>query len=779
MESAPRTERPPPVSPVRALIERRVPHIVAIYAGASWGLIEFTGFVVGEFLLSPHWTRVVLVTLLALLPSVVMLAWFHGRPGRDRDSLAGTEKVGIPANLVLCGAVLRMLFGGVDLGAATKSVTVETEEGTVEERAVAKAGFRKSVALFPFDLGPGIREDETWIAYAVPDALVLDLMADDFFNAKPQALFAQRLAELGFSDYRDVPLTLKRELGEEVYAEFLVSGGIDRTDARYRATLRVHRVAEGSPVEESVHEGTDLLALLDELSASVKRAVGIPDREGVEDLPLRDRLSDDDAAVEEYFRGLEAEFVGSDLDAAIRYTVGATTRDPTFAVAQFTLYSQLVNANRSEEALVALRAAMDNLYRLPERTRLYVKAEYYFLIRELAQADAVTRMWVALHPDDPWALTYRRNMQDLRGDREGVLATLRAMYDLDPRNGGLLKEIAGAHEDLGDYERALAVLAEYVDKFADDPAGYANLAAFQKRLGDYDAARRNLGVAVLMEPLSAPFAVQLAALDLDAGNYEDARLGYRRALEAARTPARKAEVLEGIKRYHSRRGEIGLAVEAMDAWLVEASGFMSPMMLTLSRDDDIDIFLGAGRASDAAALLDRMNERLQAPLDELFIPVLATRVTLALAGPGAAREAHRRAADVVEAQELGFHATLLRDMGRILEREGKFADAAESYRKAMEADPGRNHHLDAGRALRLAGRLDEAEAELREALRRVPGGPRTHLEMALLLEERGDIDRAVEHLSSALAAWETADEDYGPAREARAWMAEMQGAGTR
>ena len=48
-------------------------------------------------------------------------------------------------------------------------------------------------------------------------------MADDFFNAKPHVLFGQRLVEMGFSDLRDVPLTLKRELGEEVYAEFLAS----------------------------------------------------------------------------------------------------------------------------------------------------------------------------------------------------------------------------------------------------------------------------------------------------------------------------------------------------------------------------------------------------------------------------------------------------------------------------------------------------------------------------------------------------------------------------
>lgn len=775
MESIPPAARPAAIAAFRDLLERRVPHIVAIYAGASWGLIEFTSFAVGEFLLSPHWTRLVLVTLFLLLPSVVILAWFHGRPGRDRDSLARTERIGIPVNLVLCAAALWLLFGGVDLGAATRSVTVETEDGEVEEREVAKAEFRKSAALFPFDLGPGIGEDETWIAYAVPDGLVLDLLADDFFNAKPHVLFAQRLVELGFSDFLDVPLTLKRELGEEFYAEFLTAGEIDRSGDLYRATLRVHRVDDGSLEGETVHEGPDLLALMDEMSASVKRAVGIPEREGVQDLALRDRLTDDDMAVEEYFRGSEAATVRGELDAAIEYTASATTRDPTFAVAQFSLYAYLLNANRSEEAAAALRATMDNLYRLPERTELYVKTEFYFLMQQLDDADAVTRMWVDLYPDDPYALTYRRTMQDIRGDAEGALATLETMYELDPRNGGLLKQIAGAHEDLGDDGRALAVLAEYVDRFADDPTGYASLAGLQKRLGDYGAARGNLGLAILMEPLSAPFAAQLAGLDLDAGNFMDAWDGYGRALEAARTPAQRASVLEGIKKYHGRRGEVAMAVEAMEAWLEEASEAMTPMFLTLSRMDDIDFYLSAGRVSEAAALLEEVDEQLQPPFNELFMPLMTTLVTLESTGPEAAREAHRRAAEVVEAQGIDFHATLLRDMGRILEREGDYAAAAESYRAAMAASPGRNYHRDAGRALRRAGRLGEAEVELREALRRVPGGPRTHMEMALLLEERGDVAGAVEHLKSALVAWETADEDYEPARAARAKLAELQG----
>ena len=99
---------------IKHLIERRVPHVLALYAAASWGLIEFVGFLVDEYILSTHLTRVVLTSLLLLLPSAAMVAWFHGRPGRDDVPL--TEKIGIPANFVVAATVVFLLFRGPGLG---------------------------------------------------------------------------------------------------------------------------------------------------------------------------------------------------------------------------------------------------------------------------------------------------------------------------------------------------------------------------------------------------------------------------------------------------------------------------------------------------------------------------------------------------------------------------------------------------------------------------------------------------------------------------------------
>jgi len=86
------------ISLIKDLMERRVPQIIGIYLTVSWGIIQFIIWLVGEFMLSPYLPQFAFVLLLSLLPTAYLLAYFHGRPGRDK--WVRTEKIGIPLNLI-------------------------------------------------------------------------------------------------------------------------------------------------------------------------------------------------------------------------------------------------------------------------------------------------------------------------------------------------------------------------------------------------------------------------------------------------------------------------------------------------------------------------------------------------------------------------------------------------------------------------------------------------------------------------------------------------------
>ena len=771
----PPSSQPSLASLPRDLVQRRVPHILAIYAGASWGLVEFTAFAVDEFLLSPHWTRMVMVTLFMVLPSVFLLAWFHGKPGRERDRLARTEKVGIPANLVLCVVVLAALFGGEELGSVTTTVTVETEDGETIERQVPTPAFAKTMALFPLDLGPGMAEDGAWISYAVPEALRLDLLADEFFVPIPfyRPETNLNLRQRGFESFNATPLTLKRELAQESFAGFMAVGEIDRVDDLFRVTLRVYRVGKGSLAGETFHEGTDLLALVDEMSGPVKNALEIPVRDAVEDLPVRERLSDNAAAVEAFFKGFFRYRAHQDTEGATEYLTTATTLDPSFTIAQYALHLVLRGFTESEVVAAApLVAAMDHLYRVPERSGFGIKAEYYAENGETDKLAAVVEMWASLYPNDLEALRILAGMQLAKGDWEDALATLGTIRRLDPLDGRPILVMARAYENLGNFDQSLSLRAEYVERFPGDVSGYYGLADYHRRHGRYEEAREVLERVIALEPLAQEPTRRLADLDLDAGRLEEARAGYERSLGQARTSAQRAQALSRLTHYHHRRGEMEDAIHGIER-RKEESGFETPLGMAVG---DILVYLDGGRRDEAINLLGELRVGLQTPSSTLAARA-TVHVALAAGRVDAALEAHRQASEAVEAGDIQglIRPTLLGDLGLIRDHAGDYAGSAESFRAAIALSPEGRYYRGAGRALRRAGFLDEAEAELREALRLVPADPHAHLEMALLMETHEDLGAAVEHLTNALTVWENADEDFEPAQQARAKLAELSG----
>jgi len=758
---------------VRNLVERRVPHSIALYMGVSWGCVQFTHFAVNEFLLSPHWTRVVLSTVLLFLPTVLMLAWFHGRPGRNRMTL--TEKVGIPVNLIVAAVILALAFSGTDLGTAVTRVTVENEEGEIVERAIPKAEFRKRTAIFPFDIGPGLGENDAWMSLVASEALAFDLLPDDFFDPVGNESLVNHLLEAGFDEPRNVPLALKREAAEEHYAEFLVSGVLDRAGDLYEVTLSVHDVDGGSLIDEHRHEGADLLALIDELAVDLKATLDIPPRDWIEDLPVRERLTADDAALEAFGRALRARFVDSDFGATRDHLRNATSMDATFACAQWRLGVALRDNNQPQEARAALRAALDHSYRLPERIQFVVKAMYYSTTDQLARGWAVIEMWAELYPEDVLALSILAEVRQERGDLEGTRETLETLRELMPRNASHLKRLAAIHRQLGNTTEALATLGQYVKQFPEDYTGYTALAAVYRSAGEYGHARENLDRAMLMEPDSVDVVRALARVDLNVGRFTDARAGYERALSLARTPGERAAGHAGLRDYYGFRGEMTSAIDAMQARVAEMSTYIPPLLLAQSQGRDILIYISADRGDEALALVEDLKAQLQPPVATYHRPHLDFHLAVELKDLPAARDAHQRMLLAVDELGLETVAHLMDDRGRIEELAGDHAAALVNYRDSMEREPSSGRQRAIGRILRALGRLDEAEAGLREALRLSPASPLSHLEMAHVLERKSDLPGAVEHLRAALRAWENADENFQPARDAREKLAELGG----
>lgn len=761
---------------MKELLQRRVPQIVGAYLAAGWLILEFTDWAVNRYVLSTHLEDFIVVGWVLLLPGVSMVAWFHGRPGRDRWTRL--ERVSLAVNLVVAAGVLFGLFRGRDLGAATTKVLLEDEEGNAIERVVPKSEFRKSVVVFPFD-NRTEDPDYDWLEYGAPSALNFDLQQDLFVNAPSAEAWLGRLREEGFRDGLDVPLTLKREVAGRLHAGYFVTGTIGDSAGIPEFIVSLYETRRGKKLHERSYAGADPLEMVDGIAEQLRHDLELPAQhiEDTPDLPIAELLTTNPAAYRSHIAGEEAALKRDDYAAAAAHWQAAVEADPSFALAWLRLFEARTLLNEAARGEAALESAIGLLYRLPERVQFGAKVTYYWFVRrDVERATATALMWAELFPDDVAAHVRLAQFHGMQARIPEAIAALEKVLELDPGRVEQLQAIAALYQSQADYETALRYLQRYAESAPSDPAAFSAIGDLHGRLGDHVAAREAHNRALSIDPDGVEALIRLADLDRDLGAFADAERGYAEALGASVTPSQRADAHAALQVYYTFRGKTNLAISHMRRAWDELAQVLPPFNLVQEQLSDLGIYGRAGQAEEGWALLDS----LAAPLPEQF------RVLRALGETNLALETED--ADLIEASLGGFEQLIeafglerLRFVlkyaeGRIVELRGDCRRAIGRYGEALELYPATvAWKRDLGRCYRKLGRYDAARANLEDLLRLVPVDPRAHHELALVSVDSGNQEEAIDHLRTVMDVWGEADADFAPARSARAMLAELEG----
>ena len=754
---------------VGKLVERRIPQFLLVYVGVAWGVMQFTQLIVDVFLFSPHWTKIAIFATFMLWPSYLLVVYRHGRPGTDAWGLP--EKIGVPANLLLAFAVLFFMFRTEDLGAATTSVTVADESGNVVERNVAKQEFRKRTVLFDFD-ADALADDDLWITGFVPDAVYIDMLGDDFLDPVGPSLFVEKLRRAGYRDLRNVPLALKREIAQQLHADWILSGKIGKAGEQYTATVSLHTAGDGGRAAEDVYVAENLFDLVDRISADLRKHLDIPKRDNVPDLPAREYFTSNDAALKPYGQARNLLLIENDWAGAVSQLQQAVSADPTFALAQHTLAAAMLLSNRSAEAVAPIQAALKNNYRLPERAQFTVKADYYGITQDLDKAWAVVEMWAQLYPEDLLALQSLYSVQTVRNQRVEAIATLEKIYSINSGMADVLKQIAQLQSSLGNFEEARGALRRYVERFPDDYTGLSSLAGIELNMGELDAARGALEKALLLAPDNTELLIRLAQLDHRVGNFAAAESGLKAALASAASPNARANAWGALHLYYRVQGQTTAALDALARRLDEAATSLPPIQLVALRLTSLDVYLDTGREAEVRAILDEYGGQLQLPAS-IVAALAELQLSLVNRDIPAAEKQLATVESMIAANQLEtFRNQAVGAGARLAALKHDWERAYELRQQYLRANPTDAFvHTGIAECLRELGRLGEAEQSIRRTLELIPGSAGANVELARVLTARGDAAGARGALERALAIWSKAEPDFEPAADARALLA--------
>lgn len=763
----------------KILMERRVPQVIGIYLAIGWGVLEFTDWLVSRFMLSPYLTDLTMVILISLAPSILMVAYFHGKPGKDRWNLI--ERIGIPVNLIMTVFLLLFIFSGKDLGSVERTVTIKNEKGEEIQRTIPKQHFKKNLALFYFDSDPR-DADPHWLSYGITYMLEYDLSQDLFINTiSPDAqgkndldyYFFNKIKEAGFNSAINIPLRLKQKIAKEFNKPCFLSGDIKVNDDTYTIITKLYDTKKGKLKAENQFTGENIFSLIDEISQQLKIDLDLPKSyiKEVNDLPLEEILTKSAKAARLYTMAQNTKIFDKDWQKAENYLEESITIDPTFAFASNELSLTYLLNNKTQkwkDSLNPQSLLMKHIYKLPERTQYLVRMLYYQSKQDVPKQIAIIDMLIQLNPEDLKAYSVRALFHILNNEKELAIEKYKKIMEIDHSRAELLQTIGELYESMGDFSNAKEYYQGYLNHFPDNSKSYLLIGNLNDLQGRFKEAKINFEKALVMEPASVSTLLKLGQTQINLGDYPGAFKYYQEALDLSNNPRLKAEVYDYIAGWYRKRGQIREAIKNIKLKNQQVDQFAVPILKLLSKMGHLNDYVTVGRKKEALDKIKEMEKQLNPPYNQWTV-IGYISVYLEAGDFDKTKELLPKLELLIKTFGLQqIKIIIFSAKADLNEKTGQYQEAIDFYEKTLQLIPtAMELQRSIGYCYRKLGKMKKAKEFLDIALKYKPFNPYANFEVAQYYFDIKNISEGQKYLKIALDIWKDADLDFAPAIKAK------------
>lgn len=732
--------------------------VLALYAGASWVVLQVVD-IVQDNLGLPDWVfPFAMLLLLVGLPIIVATAVVQGRQAATDGPEAGAPAVAGAARapeVTVSEISPRRLFtwrnaliGG---GLAFVLLTVVTTGFMfMRNRGIGPVGSLVAKGMLerraPIVLAQFQSPDPS-IGSAATEALRIDLSQSDVIELVDPVSVTEALARMERSPDERMTAEVAREIAvREGYAA-VITGEITALGNGYVLTSRIVDASSGRTLasdRQSAANADEIIQAIDRLSAKMRERVGESYTDLRADEPLDRVTTSSLEALRKYTEGIAVFEVGGDQNVGNALLEEAVALDPGFAMAWRKLGLTRTGDGRRIEAL---EKAYEARTRLTERERLLTEAVYQEQVRRDYQA-AITayERLLELDPNDDWALN-----------------NLGVVYD----------------NDLGDFARAEHYYerAAGVDSFG--VLSFRNAARAEINQGKFDEAQASLDGLLAMYPDDQITAGLRVALETNRGDYEAAVAAAERFKDLPPDPAVDMGRTSWLASIAATQGRLADSEALMreSARHHEASGRGQPM-LSMARGlvwQDLNVRADTARAHRRLLeLLELDGSRDLDPLDRDYVDILDM-----LVNTGSRAEVETLIAEfeagVPEAYRQGLEDAYLGWEGMLLAREGRYDQAIATLRQQKNLGCRLCRYVPLAMVYDQAGAVDSALV-LYEGYVNAPADYRVFWDQSLLgpsferlaqlYDETGDPEKAAVYYARFLDLWAEADPELQPRVEA-------------
>lgn len=472
---------------LRQLQERHVLRTAVLYLGAGWVGLEFIGFVVQNY----GFQRTVLDCGLLMigigLPIALIISWFHGAEGKQNVPRSEGLMVG---TLILVG-----LIGS--------GVILTRDRPEPRSPTLAPAGLlpedlgEGSLAILPFTNRTGA-DSLDWLGPGLADMLTTNLAQLEGLRVVSAQRLLDLLRQAGRGETEAIPDDLAMQIAAQSGARRLLHGSFMAVGDEVRLDVQMIDLEDGTVAAAEQSRGTDVFALVDDVSARLSGQMMGPAFTPTELTPVTQLATGNIEAYREYQEGLLAErrFLFEQAEGSYRRAVEL---DPEFAIAWLRL-GMLGNVT-GQEALLAFQNADNNKDKATERDRYMIEAMFAANFqRDLTAADSLMRELIDKYPEEKEARYQLGVFYDATDRDEEGRAIIREAVRLDPYYAPGINHLAYMAGRAGDTAEADSLSLRYLELEPGQANPHDSRGEILEMIGRDEDAREEYKAALEIEP---------------------------------------------------------------------------------------------------------------------------------------------------------------------------------------------------------------------------------------------------------------------------------------
>lgn len=615
---------------IKALIQRRVPHILGVYMAGLWLCVEIADWMGERFNIIPDFSAYVFIILLSMVPTVFFIAWAHGQPGKDEWTWKQTV-FGV-TNVVLA-LIIAVSFGGTTPSSSPLlsplNQTINLKHATPQSGYLnlqeTRQNLNQKVSLF-FWTNEDNKTDNDWLSYGATWLLSKDLKRTPYVSVEtPFDSDAMRFAlqDRGYENAVGEPLPLARQIAENRSSQWLIRGQFSHQDNGFIFEASLYNVLTGHLVKTISHQTNNMLLALDYISAELLSLILADNKEESNKIPqlaIQDHISTNIQAIQYLINSLWIEAFENDFPQAIESLKLAIEADPYLAEAYVLQMRMYRDMGQFENARFMAQKALEYDFKLYSEDVFLVTANLYALDGEEDKAIKVLENWVKEYPNSAEALYLLGNNLIVKGHRlDDAEAVFKQLKHIEPHNKNLLR-LSQVYILKEQFDLAEESIRAFLSYHPNHKAGLLSLGDVLQRQGNYQGAVAVFEQAVLTNHNDIEAAVQFALNQGLSDNPEEAISQLIALNQHAKNSQQRFAISLALEQMYMQKGQIQHVLDTLEAAKEDSRKTQSYISHIMNYHGKRITYLTLlGQTDQAREELNKLKESTEDPFNKMLV----------------------------------------------------------------------------------------------------------------------------------------------------------------